>query len=132
MATTTPFIEQLRKLPGSERRARIEELARTEFRAALLMTDDEDIPLDQNYFDLGLTSLRVTETKQRLEERLGCVIDTALLFSAPTLGRLVEHLHTEVLPALLGEGTAPGGPASAVPGTRKKLVDDLLADLYKA
>ncbi|MES9520380.1 acyl carrier protein [Streptomyces capoamus] len=132
MTTTTPLVEQLRALPRPERRSRVEELARTEFRTALLMSEDEDVPLDQNYFDLGLTSLRVTEIKQRLEAQLGCAIDTAVLFAVPTLGRLVEYLQTEILPKLTGEATAAQPKAaSTVPAGRKALVTDLLNDLYK-
>lgn len=117
MTKNTPLVEQLRSLSRPERRSRVEELARTEFRTALLMSEGEDVPLDQNYFDLGLTSLRVTEIKQRLEAQLGCAIDTAVLFAVPTLGRLVEYLQNEILPKLIGESTASeeGPPAPCRP-----------------
>jgi acyl carrier protein len=132
MTKNTPLVEQLRSLSRPERRSRVEELARTEFRTALLMSESEDVPLDQNYFDLGLTSLRVTEIKQRLEAQLGCAIDTAVLFAVPTLGRLVEYLQNEILPKLIGEPTASEGrAASTVPADRRALVTDLLNDLYK-
>ncbi|WP_405949712.1 acyl carrier protein [Streptomyces prunicolor] len=132
MKKTTPLVEQLRSLPRPERRSQVEELALTEFRTALLMSEGEDLPLDQNYFDLGLTSLRVTEIKQRLEAQLGCAIDTAVLFAAPTLDRLVDYLQNEILPKLTGESTASEGrAASTVSPGRKALVTDLLNDLYK-
>ncbi|MFD8687714.1 acyl carrier protein [Streptomyces sp. NPDC059651] len=132
MTTTTPLVEQLRTLSRPERRLRVEELAHNELRAALLMPEDEDVPPDQNYFDLGLTSLRVTEIKQRLEARLGCAIDTSVLFANPTLGHLVEFLQAEILPKLMGESSASEGKAaSTVPAGRKALVNDLLNDLYK-
>jgi acyl carrier protein len=133
MTTTTPLVEQLRTLSRPERHARVEELARAELRTALLMSEGEDVPLDQNYFDLGLTSLRVSEIKQRLEAQLGCAIDIAVLFAVPTLGRLVEYLQDEILPKLTGEPAAPRETsASTVPAGRKALVDDLLNDLYRA
>ncbi|WP_405778558.1 acyl carrier protein [Streptomyces sp. NBC_00859] len=132
MTKTTPLAQQLRSLSRPERRSRIEDLARTEFRTALLMSEGQDVPLDQNYFDLGLTSLRVTEIKQRLETQLGCAVDTAVLFAVPTLGRLVEYLQDEILPKLVGEPTAPAEKAvSTVPADRRALVTDLLDDLYK-
>ncbi|MFI2641546.1 acyl carrier protein [Streptomyces sp. NPDC018610] len=132
MTTTTPLVEQLRALSRPERRSRVEELARTELRTALLMSEGEDVPLDQNYFDLGLTSLRVTEIKQRLEAQLGCAIDTGVLFAVPTLGRLVEYLQNEILPKLTGESTASEEKAAGtVPAGRKALVTDLLNDLYQ-
>ncbi|MEV5882340.1 acyl carrier protein [Streptomyces sp. NPDC052020] len=133
MTTTTPLVEQLRALSRPERRSRVEELARAELRTALLMSADEDVPLDQNYFDLGLTSLRVSEIKQRLEAQLGCAIDTAVLFAVPTLGRLVEYLQDEILPKLTGEPAITREKAAGtVPAGRKALVDDLLNDLYQA
>lgn len=132
MTMTTPLVEQLRALPRPERRSRVEELARAELRTALLMSEGEEVPLDQNYFDLGLTSLRVTEVKQRLEAQLGCAIDTAVLFAVPTLGRLVEYLQDEILPKLTGEpAVSEGKPASTVPAARRALVTDLLNDLYR-
>ncbi|MEU3343436.1 acyl carrier protein [Streptomyces sp. NPDC006700] len=132
MTKTTPLVEQLRGLSRPERRSRVEELARSEFRTALLMSEGEEVPLDQNYFDLGLTSLRVTEIKQRLEAQLGCAIDTAVLFAVPTLARLVEYLQNEILPTLTGESTASEGRgAGTVPPARKALITDLLNDLYR-
>jgi acyl carrier protein len=70
----------------------IEEILEREFRAALLMTDDDELPFDQSYFDLGLTSLGITDLKQRIEELLACEIDTNVLFNSPTVERLLAYL----------------------------------------
>jgi acyl carrier protein len=74
------------------RRETLEEILDTEFRAALLMTEDDELPFDQSYFDLGLTSLGITDLKQRIEELLDCEIDTNVLFNSPTVERLLEYL----------------------------------------
>ncbi|KOU65944.1 hypothetical protein ADK96_15945 [Streptomyces sp. IGB124] len=95
------------------------------------MTGDETVPLDENYFDLGLTSLRATEIKQRLEAGPGVTIDTSVLFGSPTVDRLLDHLLTQPLDGAPAPGpAAPAAPAA--PDLRKSLVDDLLSDLYQA
>jgi acyl carrier protein len=73
----------------------------------LMMRDDEELPTDTSYFDLGLTSLRLTELKQRLEEALDVGIDATVLFNRPTIDDLVDYLSellsvAPVKPALLG------------------------------
>jgi len=92
MTSPIPTITQLRDLPFAVRGEILEEILDKEFRAALLMTEDDDLPFDQSYFDLGLTSLGITDLKQRIEELLDCVIDTNVLFNSPTVERLLEYL----------------------------------------
>jgi len=103
MTQSTPTIEQLQSLPWSERRDALESVVVEQFRATLLMDDDEDLPLDESYFELGFTSLRITEIKQRLEDLLGCEISTNLLFNTPTIEQLLEHLVDDGLPELFAE-----------------------------
>lgn len=95
-------IDRLHELPFSERREGLEELVVTEFKSTLLMADDEDLPFDMSYFELGFTSLRITEIKERLETQLGCKISTNVLFNSPTVERLVSYLADEVLGDLFG------------------------------
>jgi acyl carrier protein len=85
-------IEVLRDLPRSERMEALTDLLTVEFKAVLLMTDDDELPLDQSYFDLGLTSLTLSDLKQRIEELLCCEINANVLFNSPTVTRLQEHL----------------------------------------
>lgn len=100
-------IERLHELPLSERREGLEELVVTEFKGTLMMTDDEDLPFDMSYFELGFTSLRITEIKERLETRLGCIISTNVLFNSPTVERLISYLAEEVLVDLFEMGVTP-------------------------
>jgi acyl carrier protein len=67
------------------------------FKDALLMTEQDELLLDENYFDLGLNSLRVVEIKTGLEELLGREVDVGLLFSQPTVQQLLRHLAEGVL-----------------------------------
>lgn len=82
----------LRELSFAERRDTLEVILETEFKAALLMTDDDELPFDQSYFDLGLTSLGITDLKDRFEELFDCEIDTNVLFNSPTVERLLDYL----------------------------------------
>ncbi|UQU63851.1 acyl carrier protein [Couchioplanes caeruleus] len=125
----TAFAAELGRIPVSARRAALQEAVTAEFRTALLMTPDEALPADANYFELGLTSLRVTEIKQNLEEKLGCEVDAAVLFASPTVADLTDNL-VAALPGLFPPVAAPPpGPPAA---DRKPLVDSLLKDLFEA
>jgi acyl carrier protein len=59
--------------------------------------------MDESYFDLGFTSLRITEIKERLETAFGRPISTNLLFNSPTIEQLMDHLTGEVLAELFAE-----------------------------
>ncbi len=108
MTKSTPTIQHLRSLPWSERRDALVDVVVDQFRATLQMADDEDLPLDESYFDLGFTSLRITEIKQRLEDLLGCPVSTNLLFNTPTVDRLLAHLTEDGLAGLFRvDGPAP-------------------------
>jgi acyl carrier protein len=95
-------IERLQGLPLSERREELEEIVVTEFKTTLMMTDDEDLPFDISYFELGLTSLRIIDIRERLETQLGRRISTNVLFNSPTVERLISYLASEVLAELFG------------------------------
>jgi hypothetical protein len=58
--------DELLQLPRAERRTLLEATVTAEFKSTLLMSVGDELPLNANYFDLGLTSLRVVEIKQRL------------------------------------------------------------------
>jgi aryl carrier-like protein len=129
MTIATPTIERLRALPRSERRDALQTLVIAEFKTALLMTEREELPVDANYFEFGLSSLSVVEVKQRLDELLGCGIDTALLFSNPTVETLMSHLTTEALRDLFLDDQAQGASSAT---SIRPLVDSLLQQLYDA
>lgn len=97
MATSsTSTIDRLRELPVNEREEALEEIVVTEFKAALLMTDEDELPFDQSYFDLGLTSLGLTDLKQRIERILDCEIDANTLFNNPTVEQLLTRLSDDL------------------------------------
>jgi acyl carrier protein len=101
MTDTSEIVRTLRALPRAERRDALEAVVVEEFKSTLLMPDDEDLPVDQSFFDLGFTSLRITEAKQRLETLFGQPISANVLFNSPTVDELVEYLIAEVLADVL-------------------------------
>ncbi len=114
MTDGTRTIDRLRELPLSERFDALDDVVTGEFKSALLMTDDEEFPRDESFFDIGLTSLRLTEIKQRLDEQLDCTISETELFNQPTLDRLLDHLCTEVIPELFVASTSQFAARPAV------------------
>ena len=87
----------LYQLSPAERRDALETMLLERFRAVLLMTEADDLPVSSGFFDLGLTSLRLLEIRQWLENRLGFDIDSTVLFNRPTIEQLVDHL-VDVVP----------------------------------
>jgi acyl carrier protein len=127
----TPTIQHLRELSQAERREFLTELVVAEFRDTLLMTEeDEELSTDTSFFDLGLTSLRLTEVKERLETLLACGIDTNTLFNSPTIEALVGHLVDHGLTEYFTDtvSTADGHDDEA---DDRDTVADLLDDLYQ-
>jgi hypothetical protein len=127
MITQGPVVKQLAALPRSERMDFLTGIVEAQFKAALLMTEQDELPLDENYFILGLNSLRVVEIKSGLEELLGRELDTATLFSQPTVGQLLGHLADEVLGDLF-PSTAAASPAQS--DTRSAIVADVLKRIH--
>ena len=97
MSGLSPAIEALQDLPRSERADELESLLTSQIKAVLLMPDDEELPLAESFFDLGLTSLLLGEVKAEMEELLGCHISITQLFNKPTVDQLMIYLTTEVL-----------------------------------
>ena len=96
MSPVDSTIQRLRDLPRSELTEEIETIVLKKFKVVLLMDDSEDLPVDVSYFDLGLTSLRLTEIRQSLEQLLDLSINVNVLFNQPTITHLVDHLTQAV------------------------------------
>ncbi|MBE8524598.1 SDR family NAD(P)-dependent oxidoreductase [Amycolatopsis sp. H6(2020)] len=73
---------------------------------AALTGSDEVVDPDVGLFDLGLTSMMVTELRDRLETRLGRPVPATAVFEHPTLGRLAAYLS----------GQDQAGPVRRRPG----------------
>lgn len=100
----TSAVLELLGMPVSERRNALESWVTEQFKDALLVPSDEDLPLDESFFEMGLTSLRVVEIKDWLEELLGRPISANTLFNRPTLEQLLDYLSDEVIPDVFRSG----------------------------
>ena len=129
MSNVTKLLE---KLPRTERRDALESLVVKEFRAALMMSEDEHLPLDQSFFELGLTSLRITDLKQTLEELVGREISANVLFNSPTVDELMAYLTGTVVADLFEARPVQPETAPSTAAPQKEAVADLLKDLYQA
>lgn len=134
MTAPTEWLRHLTGVPMSERGAVLEALVAAEFRVWLLMGPSDRLPLDESYFELGLTSLGATEIQERLEQALGRQIDSASLFNNPTIGHLLAHLRHEVLLDVFTPAAAPPPAAAMSSGATgaapKDLLNNLLDELY--
>jgi acyl carrier protein len=131
-------LTRLNRTARPERREALEALVTAQFRHALLMDGEEELPQDRSFFDLGLTSLRLTEVKQRLEAALCCEISANELFNQPTIEALLDYLVGGPLAALFsapaggaGTATASGGAgAGADDSAEREMAGSVLAELY--
>lgn len=130
MTTSGTAVERLRAVPRSRRRDALVVLVVAEFKAGLLMDEEDELPLDQSYLDLGLTSIGLVELRERLAGALGCDLDVTLMFNRPTVDGLLAYLVEEALSDLFGAEAKPAAQTGAV-DERKSLVNDLLNRLYQ-
>lgn len=63
--------------------------------ASLLDISPQEVSLDSSIEDLGLDSSVVVALSGDLEEWLGCDLDPAIMFDAPTLQMLAERLAAQ-------------------------------------
>ncbi|TQS21635.1 hypothetical protein FLX08_10535 [Microbispora hainanensis] len=98
LAITDPPLplHQLPTLARADRERLLERVVLQEFRNHMFMEESEELDTTKTYFDLGLTSLQLTEVKEALERRLDCEVDTTRLFNNPTIAHLLEHLDDVV------------------------------------
>jgi aryl carrier-like protein len=98
---TSPSVDLLAALPVARRRAALADLVTAEVRAVLLLPATERLPPDVTVFDLGMTSLRLIELRQRLTRLLGRRVGIAAVVDHPTLAGLLDHLADTVLADVL-------------------------------
>ena len=55
------------------------------------------VGIRESFFDLGLTSLALTDLKARIETVIGRPVSATALFNRPTVQHLLDHLTDDVL-----------------------------------
>jgi amino acid adenylation domain-containing protein len=89
--------------------------------AAALRVSPDDIPFDKNFSSLGIDSLKAVEIMDTLGQQFEVTLSPTILFEAPTIVELTEHLyqeHKDRLTAFMRTRQAPGAtsiPAHALP-----------------
>jgi len=127
MTASLSAVEQLSRLPSSERRPALEATVTEQFKAVLMMPEEEPLPLHASLFALGMSSVLISEVQQRLSTVVGCDLSTSVLFNTCTVGQVVEYLVTEVLIDLFQE---PAPPVRQVVEARSTVLwDDVLREL---
>jgi acyl carrier protein len=124
---TSAAAHSLLALSAHERLEALTELIVPEFRTALRLEPGEPFAVDARYFELGLTSLQLTEIKKRLEEAIGVTISSNVLFNQPTVAQLTAYLAHAALPGTDTATRGAGDAAPSGPGTRDRA---LLAEIF--
>ncbi|MFD9571101.1 SDR family NAD(P)-dependent oxidoreductase [Streptomyces sp. NPDC059982] len=122
---------RLAGLPEDGRRAAVTELVRAAVASVLGHASAAGFEDRQAFTELGFDSLTAVELRNRLNAETGLRLSATLVFDHPTLGHLVEHLHTGLAPeadgaaAILGElDRLEAAFAAMAPETVAALVPD--------
>lgn len=86
------FLASWRAAPESARRRVLVDYACRLVREFLPSGPDETVKPDDRFLDLGFDSLLAVDFKLLLEERLGCRLQSTVLFDCPTPSTLVDYL----------------------------------------
>ena len=90
-------IAQLERIVPAEREQWLVDYLFNKLKLLLLIDQGEYLPPTQNYFELGLTSLKLEEFKQEIESELDRTAGVEIFFNNPTVASLVAHLRNVVL-----------------------------------
>lgn len=95
--TTSLIIEQLKNSKAVSRIDIFTEYIRTLLAGFLEFDDKNDIAVNQDFVELGVSSMEAVNFKIYLENELKCSLKTTLFFDYPTLDVLVHHILKDVL-----------------------------------
>ncbi|HKO76121.1 MAG: acyl carrier protein [Candidatus Rickettsiella isopodorum] len=90
------ILNQLRELSLYERKQVLTHYLK-HCAAPYLHINLEEFPLDESFFDLGLTSLKAVEIKYILEKDLKIKLCSTILFDHPTINKLGEFIQCQKL-----------------------------------
>jgi acyl carrier protein len=97
MGQEKKIIVQLERIASTEREQWIIDYLLSKLKLLLMIDLDEHLPQNQNYFELGITSLQLQEFKQEIECDLDKTVNIEVFFNNPTINDLVAHLRNVTL-----------------------------------
>ncbi|KAK1185602.1 acyl carrier protein [Streptomyces sp. NBS 14/10] len=121
-------VDLLLSLPRARRRQTLAGLVDAEVREVLRLPEDAETGADVSFFDLGMTSLRLTELRQRLTRMLDRRIEIEALFEHPTSQGLTDHLADTVLSDVFPSAVHAPAPQNAQ--ELPPMVQEILRNLY--
>nr|VFJ66691.1 MAG: Acyl transferase domain-containing protein [Candidatus Kentron sp. DK] len=126
-SATVDLREELQKRPPGERRDYLTEYVQSELNRVLGFDPSQPMDPDSGFSDMGMDSLMIVESRNRLQVGFGCPLPSTLLFKYPTLDKLIAYVTGEVLTSEFAEESRP----NAEPEEAEAAVDESEAALDK-
>ena len=108
---------------------RLQQLVRREVASVLGYANDDGIPLDFGFFELGLDSLMSVELKRRLESVVETSLPSTLTFNYPNVASLAGFLLTELFASA---SEAPAALKATTEVANERAADELSDDEVEA
>ena len=128
-ATAAPWIARLGGVPSAERPAALVTLLRAEVADTLGFDDASSVPVDRNFYEMGMDSLMMADLVGRLKSRTG-VSCSALAFNHPQVsalaGAMIGTLPLDDATPEAASGAVDAADTGALP------VDEILAFQFEA
>jgi acyl transferase domain-containing protein/NADPH:quinone reductase-like Zn-dependent oxidoreductase/acyl carrier protein len=91
------LLEQLEAAPPERQREILFEYVTREVTRVLGLDENEALPAETGFFELGIDSLTAVELRNRLQVALGQILPTTLIFNYPTLNAMISFFADDVL-----------------------------------
>jgi len=104
-ASSSPAVDRLEPLAPSERHGALTELLAECVASVLALPSSAHVSPDRPLQEMGLDSLMAVELRNKVSDLIGQPLAATLMFDYPTVGKLAEHLLSDVL--ALGAAPSP-------------------------
>lgn len=94
--TSTAFVQRLNHISMEERPLLLLERVCAMLATVLQLPSGELIDVNRGFFDLGLDSLMALELKEKIEQDLGIIFPSTLIFNYPNTRELVDYLMKKI------------------------------------
>jgi acyl transferase domain-containing protein/acyl carrier protein len=101
------LLESLDTAAPEEQRGILFSYVTREVIRVLGLDENEELPADTGFFDLGVDSLTAVELRNRLQAAVGKVLPATLIFDYPTLNAMIDFFADELLELPAGDEGQP-------------------------